>query len=187
MEQEEIQKTLEILREGGMVVYPTDTIWGLGCDATNPEAVAKIYDVKERDSSKSLILLVSGDAMLQRYVKVVPEVCWDLIDMADKPLTIVYPEGNNLAPKTMADDGSIGIRMVKEGFVNKLVHKLGRPLVSTSANISGEPSPTSFDEISDELKSRVDYVVNLRLPEKEAQPSSIIKVGPNGEIKIIRE
>ena len=146
-----------------------------------------MFDIKERALSKSLITLVDSDGMLQRYVKEVPEICWDLIDVTETPLSIIYPEAKGLAENVPAEDGSIAIRMTKDEFCKSLVHRFGKPIVSTSANISGEPTPSSFVEISPKLQSRVDYIVNLRRNEKAAAPSSILKVGLNGEISIIRK
>lgn len=185
--QNEVTKALDIIKRGGTLLYPTDTIWGLGCDATNAQAVQKIYQIKERDPSKSLLVLVSDEGMLQRFVKEVPEVCWDLIDCATDPLTIIYPQANGLAPGVAASNGSIGIRLVQEGFAFELVRKLRKPLISTSANLSGEPSPSNYDEISDSLKERVDYIVNLPHASGRSKASSILKVALNGEIHIIRK
>lgn len=183
----EIQKTIEVLRSGGIILYPTDTVWGLGCDATNEEAVKKIFEIKQRNDAKSLIIIVSSDAMLQKYVEEVPELAWDVIDMATKPTTIIYPKGKNLAPSTLAENGSIGIRMIKTDFCNQLVHKFNRPIVSTSANISGETAPVYFNDISPNIISSVDYVVDNHLDNGTHQPSSILKMGLKGEIEVIRK
>ncbi|MCB0409142.1 MAG: threonylcarbamoyl-AMP synthase [Flavobacteriales bacterium] len=185
--QEQIHKCIEILKAGGIILYPTDTVWGLGCDATNQEAVKKIYQIKQREDSKSLITLVSSDAMLQRYVIEVPELAWDLIDLATKPTTVIFPKGKNLAPNVIAQDGSIGIRMIKEGFCNQLVHKFGKAIVSTSANISETPSPSYFHDISPEIISKVDFIVDSLLDKGTHQPSSIIKIGLKGEIEVLRK
>lgn len=185
--QEQIQKCIEVLKPGGIILYPTDTVWGLGCDATNEEAVKKIYKIKQREDSKSLITLVSSDAMLQRYVSEVPELAWDLIDLASKPTTIIYPKAKNLATNVIAQDGSIGIRMIKEGFCNQLVHKYGKAIVSTSANISGERSPSYFQDISPEIISKVDFIIDSQLDNGTHQPSSIIKIGLKGEIEVVRK
>jgi len=185
--QEEIKKAVEILRKGGVVLYPTDTIWGIGCDATNPQAVERIFQIKKRDDSKALITLLDSEKRLQTYVEQVPDVAWDLIDCADKPLTIIYPKGKNLAQNLLAEDGSIAIRITKEEISRSMCYALQKPLVSTSANISGEPAPQNFSEISDKIRSQVDYILPFRQDEKTlATPSSIIKLEVNGEFKIIR-
>ncbi len=181
-----INDALAVLKQGGVILYPSDTIPGIGCDATNEKAVSKVFDIKNRPENKSLILLVSSDAMLQRYVAEVPEVAWDILDYADKPTTIIYPKGKNLPEICLAEDGSIGIRIVKSGYLNKLIHKLGRPLVSTSANYSNEPSPKTMEEIPESLVDKVDFVVNLP-SETGKKASAIIKLEVNGEFKIIRK
>jgi len=186
--QEEITKALAILKSGGLVLYPTDTIWGIGCDATNPEAVKKIYQLKQREESKSMLVLVDNADRILRHVRNVPDVAWQLIDVNDKPMTIIYPGACNLAQNLINHDGTIGIRIVQDEFCQKLISRLNKPLVSTSANISGQPAPAIFDEISDEIKKGVDYIVNWRQDEtSEAQPSSIIKVSIRDEIEIIRK
>jgi L-threonylcarbamoyladenylate synthase len=196
----EIQKALEVLRNGGVILYPTDTVWGIGCDATNPEAVAKVYAIKKREDSKSLVLLASDMDMICRYVKEVPEMAIQLVEVNDKPMTIIYPgavagEQGNMAPcrhclafNTVAADGTVGIRIPMMDFCQQLVARLGRPLVSTSANISGGPTPKNFAEITDEIQSAVDHIVDPSL-EKGAtgQSSSIIKVGLDYSIEIIRK
>lgn len=197
---EEIQKALEVLREGGVILYPTDTVWGIGCDATNPEAVAKVYAIKNREDSKSLVLLASDMDMICRYVREVPEMAVQLVEVNDKPMTIIYPgavAGENgcmkadrrlLAYNTVAEDGTVGIRIPMMDFCQQLVSKLGRPIVSTSANISGEPTPKKFAEISEEIKSAVDYIVDPSLEKgSTGQSSSIIKVGLDYSIEIIRK
>ena len=189
---EEIQKALEVLRKGGVILYPTDTVWGIGCDATNPEAVAKVYAIKKREDSKSLVLLASNMDMICRYVKEVPEMAIQLVEVNDKPMTIIYPGavvGNNgLAPSTVAEDGTVGMRIPMMDFCQQLTARLGRPLVSTSANISGQQTPKNFAEISEEIKAAVDHIVDPSL-EKGAtgQSSSIIKVGLDYSIEIIRK
>lgn len=185
--QEEIQKCIEVLKAGGVILYPTDTVWGLGCDATNEKAVKKIYDIKQRDDAKSLITLVCNDGMLQKYIKEVPELAWDIIDLATKPTTIIYPEGKNLAQNALAKDGSIGIRLIKNDFCNKLIYKFNKPIISTSANLSGELTPIDFQSISEVIKSNVDYIVNPQLDEGNHQSSSVLKLALNGEIKVIRK
>ncbi len=200
----EIQKALEVLRGGGIILYPTDTVWGIGCDATDPEAVAKIYAIKDREDSKSLVLLAGDMDMICRYVKEVPEMAVQLVEVNDRPMTIIYPDAvtgsrpvggvmpkadrRALAFNTVAEDGTVGIRIPMMDFCRQLVAKLGRPLVSTSANISGEATPKKFSEISDSIKSAVDHIVD---PSLEAgatgQSSSIIKVGLDYSIQIIRK
>lgn len=184
----DLKKATEILKDGGIILYPTDTIWGIGCDATNPEAVKRIYDIKKREDSKSMLILMENPALLERYVDDVPEVAWDLVEITTTPLTVIYPQAKNLAKNLIAEDGSIGIRFTKEKFTSLLLQRFRKPLVSTSANISGEKSPAFFDEISEEIKSRVDYIVEYRQDDHTSiQPSSIIKLGPGGQIDIIRK
>lgn len=186
--QNDLKKAVEILKSGGVILYPTDTIWGLGCDATNPEAVKRVYQIKGREDSKSMLILMENPALLERYVDEVPEVAWDLVEISSTPLTVIYPGAKNLAPHLIADDGSIGIRFTKEAFTRKLLQRFRRPIVSTSANISGEKAPACFDEISGGIKNQVDYMVEFRQDDNiPAQPSSIIKLGPGGRIEIIRE
>ncbi|AFD05629.1 L-threonylcarbamoyladenylate synthase [Solitalea canadensis] len=184
--QKEIEKSLEVIKAGGTLLYPTDTIWGLGCDATNPDAVEKIIQLKKR-SGKSFIVLLDNINDLFKYVKDVPEVAYELIEVSDKPLTIVFDGGKNLAPNVLNEDGSVGIRIVKHPFCEQLIRKFRKPIVSTSANISGEPSAMSFDEVSDEIKSGVDYVVDFERSKKSHAASSIIKLGSGGLIKILRK
>ena len=181
-----INDALAVLKQGGVILYPSDTIPGIGCDATNEAAVTKVFEIKNRPDNKSLILLVSSDAMLQRYIAEVPEVAWDILDYADKPTTIIYPNGKNLPKMCLAADGSIGIRIVKSGYLNKLIHNLGKPLVSTSANFSDEPTPITMEEIPRSLLDKVDFVVNLP-SETNNKTSAIIKLEVNGEFKIIRK
>ena len=201
---EEIQKALEVLRKGGVILYPTDTVWGIGCDATAPEAVAKIYEIKRRSDSKSLVLLASDMDMISRYVKEVPEMAIQLVEVNDKPMTIIYPgavtgprpkgdvmpkaEKYALAFNTAAEDGSVGIRVPMMEFCQQLAFRLGRPIVSTSANISGEATPKRFAEISQEVKSAVDHIVDPALERgSTGQSSSIIKLGLDYSIEIIRK
>lgn len=185
---DDLNKAVEILKGGGVILYPTDTIWGIGCDATNPEAVQRIYDIKQREDSKSMLILMENAALLERYVEEVPEVAWDLVEISTTPLTVIYPGAKNLAQNLIADDGSIGIRFTKEKFTSHLLQRFRKPLVSTSANISGVKSPAFFDEISEEIKSKVDYIVEYRQDDRmAAQASSIIKLGPSGQIDIIRK
>lgn len=197
---EQIQKALEVLRHGGLILYPTDTVWGIGCDATDPVAVAKVYALKNREDSKSLVLLASDMDMICRYIKEVPEMAIQLVEVNDKPMTIIYPgavageKGSEkasrhcLAYNTVAEDGTVGIRIPMMDFCRELVAKLGRPIVSTSANISGEKTPAKFTEIAEEVKAGVDYIIDPSL-EKGAtgQSSSIIKVGLDYSIEIIRK
>ena len=197
---EEIQKALEVLRKGGIILYPTDTVWGIGCDATDPEAVAKIYEIKRRSDSKSLVLLASDMDMVSRYIKEVPEMAIQLVEVNDKPMTIIYPGavvGSSENPKadryclaynTVAEDGTVGIRVPMMEFCQQLAFRLGRPIVSTSANISGEATPKKFAEISQEIKDAVDHVVDPELERgATGQSSSIIKVGLDYSIEIIRK
>jgi L-threonylcarbamoyladenylate synthase len=186
--EKEIKKALEVLRAGGVIVYPTDTIWGIGCDATNAEAVKKVYEIKRREDSKALICLVDSADRAQRYVREIPSVGFDMMDLTTTPLTIIFDQGKNLAKNLLADDGSIALRVTAEEFSHELCYRLQKPLVSTSANISGEPSPRNFSEISQEVLDAVDYVVDWRRQEKEkCKPSGIVKLGANGEVKIIRQ
>ncbi len=185
---DDLKKAVETLKSGGIILYPTDTIWGIGCDATNPEAVKRIYKLKKREDSKSMLVLMENPALLDRYVEEVPEVAWDLVEISTTPLTVIYPGAKNLAKNLIAEDGSIGIRFTKEKFTSQLLQRFRKPLVSTSANISGEKSPAFFDEISEEIKSQVDYIVEYRQDDTTpAQPSSIIKLGTGGQIDIIRK
>lgn len=183
----EINKCIEVLKSGGIILYPTDTVWGIGCDATNEEAVKKIYELKQREDSKSMIVIVGNDAMLQKHLKDVPDLAWDIIDLATKPTTIIYPNATQLAKNVVANDGSVGIRLVKEGFANQLVQKFGKPIVSTSANTSGKSTPNNFSEIANDIKNGVDYVVNATFDKGSHQPSSILKLGLKGEIEVLRK
>ncbi|XMO86967.1 L-threonylcarbamoyladenylate synthase [Algibacter sp. AS12] len=185
--QNEINKTLQILKNGGIILYPTDTVWGIGCDATNSEAVKKIYNLKNRIDSKALICLVADDRMLKQFVKTIPQSALNIIEITDKPTTIIYDDAKNLAHNLIADDGSIAIRIPDDDFCYWISRKLNKPLVSTSANISGAPTPKSFKEISDEILKGVDYVVNLQQEKICNKPSSIIKISNSNVVKIIRE
>ena len=176
------------MREGGVILYPTDTIWGIGCDATNEDAVRRVYEIKQRQDSKAMLVLVDSSVKVDFYVRDVPEVAWDLIELADKPLTIIYSGARNLAANLLAEDGSVGIRVTNEDFSKRLCQQFRKAIVSTSANISGQPSPRNFSEISEEVKSAVDYIVGYRQEEmSNPKPSSIIKLDKGGVIKIIRE
>ncbi|HUS86349.1 MAG TPA: L-threonylcarbamoyladenylate synthase [Bacteroidales bacterium] len=183
----DIERSLEVLHKGGIILYPTDTIWGLGCDATNQLAVQKIYDIKKRADSKNMLILIDNETRLPQYISVIPEVAWELIEAADNPLTIIYPGSKNLAANLLSDDGSVGIRIVRDKFCEELIRRFRKPLVSTSANISGANAPANFDEITPEVKNRVDYIVEWRQEEKKKKTaSSIIKLGLGGEFKILR-
>lgn len=184
---DDLKKALDVLRQGGVILYPTDTVWGIGCDATNSEAVKRIFAIKQREDAKSMLVLMENQNMLNSYVREVPEIAWQLIEVTDKPLTIIYPGAKNLAANLIAEDGSIGIRITTETFTEHLIQRFRRPIVSTSANISGKPTPQNFDEIGDEIKSAVDYVVEYRQEDRNKNaPSSIIKLGLGGQIQIIR-
>jgi L-threonylcarbamoyladenylate synthase len=186
--QEDIKKAFEVLRKGGVILYPTDTIWGIGCDATNEDAVKRVYEIKKRDDSKSMLVLMENPVKLQNYITDVPDIAWDLIDLADKPLTIIYDGARNLAANLIAEDGSVGIRITSELFSAELCKQFRKPIVSTSANLSGEASPSTFKEISEEIKNAVDYIVTYRQKDKnKAQPSGIVKLSKNGTISIIRK
>jgi L-threonylcarbamoyladenylate synthase len=179
---------LNVLIKGGVILYPTDTIWGLGCDATNQDAIEKIYKIKKRRESKSLIILVNGFTMLERYVRNIPDAAATILDVTDKPMTIIYPEGKNLAPGVCEEDGSVGIRICDDDFCNELITRFRKPIISTSANYSDTPSPSNFSEIEDEILRSADYVVRYRQTDiNKKTPSSIIKIDDNGVIKIIRQ
>ncbi|MEG1546980.1 MAG: L-threonylcarbamoyladenylate synthase [Bacteroides sp.] len=185
---EDIKKACQVMKDGGVILYPTDTIWGLGCDATNEEAVKRVYEIKQRIDSKALLVLVDSEAKVEFYVSEVPSVAWDLIEVADKPLTLIYENARNLAPNLLAEDGSVGIRITNEEFSKQLCFRFRKAIVSTSANVSGQPSPANFGEVSEEIKSLVDYVVEYRQEDmSRPKPSSIIKIGKGGTIKVIRE
>lgn len=183
-----IKQATDQLKEGRVILYPSDTIWGIGCDACNEKAVERIFEIKKRPAEKSMIVLVDSEAMLNKYVKEVPSLAWDLIEFADKPLTIIYDQPYNIATNLLASDGTLAIRLVKDDFCKRLIHKFGKPLVSTSANFSGVPAPSNFSQIDEAVKSEVDYVVNWRQSEiKNAPASTIIRLGNNGDVKIIRK
>ena len=184
---EEVRKACEVLKNGGIILYPTDTIWGIGCDATNEVAVKRIYELKHREDNKAMLVLLDDVGKLASYVEV-PDVAYELLEVNDKPMTIIYPNAKNLAKNLIAQDRTIGIRITSEAFTKALLYRFRKPIVSTSANISGEPSPKCFAEISDAVKSVVDYVVDFRQEEtSNPAPSSIIKLGVGGEIQIIRK
>ncbi len=183
----DLKKALEVLRGGGVILYPTDTIWGLGCDATNTAAVARIYAIKKREDTKQMLVLMENPALLTRYVADIPDIAWDLIDLSTAPLTVIYPGARNLAANLIAPDGSIGIRFTREQFTSALLQRFRKPLVSTSANISGQPAPANFSCIDKEVKNKVDYVVKYRQDDlTPAEPSRIIKMDAKGRIDIIR-
>ena len=185
---EDIKSAVQVLKKGGIILYPTDTIWGLGCDATHPAAVNRIYEIKQRKDSRSMLVLLDTAANLDRYVQDVPEIAWSLVELADKPLTIIYPAAKNLAPNLLADDRSVGIRVVQDEFCQELIRQFRKPIVSTSANISGQPWPENFDAIDASIISSVDYVVKWRQDDcSKGQPSAIIKVGLKGEVEVIRK
>ncbi len=187
MLKEEVAKALKVLQDGGIILYPTDTIWGIGCDATNTEAVKKIYSLKQRDESKSMIILLDNDNKLLSYIREVPELTYDLIEFAENPLTLILSGAKNISPALINSDGSIGIRVVKQEFCQQLIQRLRKPLVSTSANISGKPFPKHFTDIADEIINGVDYVVNLEHHNlQEKKQSTIMKLEPDGRFTFIR-
>lgn len=183
----DLDEALKTLKQGGIILYPTDTVWGIGCDASNAEAVAKIYALKQRADAKSMLVLVDSIPALERIIPDIPEVAYDLVELATKPLTIIYDKASGVAPALIAEDGSLGVRLTQEAFSSALCRALRRPLVSTSANISGEPTPLRFSAISQEIIDGVNYVVGYRQSDAQnSPPSQIIKLGSNGEVKIIR-
>ncbi len=185
---EDIEKAMSVLRKGGIILYPTDTVWGLGCDATNAAAVAKIYNIKKREETKSMILLADSLRMIEQYVECVPEIVSQLIEVNDKPMTLIYPDAIFLPENLIAEDKTIAFRIPNDLFCLSLLKKMRKPLVSTSANISGEKTPGIFSEISKEIITSVDYVVKWRQDDKlHKEPSQIIKIGKKGEIQIIRK
>ena len=189
--EEDIKNAVEVMRRGGTILYPTDTVWGIGCDATNAAAVSKVYQIKQRDDSKALICLVDSDARLQRYIRQVPDVAWQLIDSlkeGGRPTTLILDGAVNLAPNLIAADGSIGIRITSEPFSKELCYRFQKAIVSTSANISGEPAAQNYRDIDPRILEAVDYVCWSRRQEHQPhQPSSIIRLGQGGEVEIIRK
>ncbi len=184
----EIAQAVEFLKTGKTILYPTDTIWGIGCDATNSSAIKKIYEIKKRQDSKALIILLDDINKLNLYVVKVPDIAWDIVEFSEMPLTVIYPKGKNVAPELLGEDGSIAIRITKNDFCKKLLYKLQKPLVSTSANISNTPFKGSFSDISEDIKKEVDYIVNYRQNEKlNNPPSRIIQLGLDGDFKFIRK
>lgn len=185
---EEVKAAVETLKAGGIILYPTDTVWGIGCDATNEDAVARVFELKKRSDSKSLITLVADADMLGKYVKVIPEIAINLLEVNDKPMTIIYPDAMGLAPNVVAEDGSAGIRIPMHDFCKEMIRRFRKPVVSTSANISGEPAPAFYEDIPLEIIDAVDWVADPYLEEgSTGEPSQIIQVGLHGEVKIIRE
>jgi len=182
----EISKAIDVLKNGGIILYPTDTVWGIGCDATNFEAVERIFKLKKRNDSKALICLVADDRMLKKYVKKIPDVAYDIFEAAEQAITIVYNDPQNLAKNLIPEDNTIAIRIPNDDFCFKLLRRFNAAIVSTSANISGQPTPISYKEISNEIIKGVDYIVNLHHEKKMAKPSSIIKLGGDGQVKVIR-
>lgn len=183
----DLKEAVRVMKEGGIILYPTDTVWGIGCDARNEEAVRRIYDLKQRVDSKSMLVLVGSEGMLQRTVKDVPEIAWQLIDVAVKPMTIIYDHPVGVSKNLIAEDGSLGIRITSEKFSRTLCERMRGPIVSTSANVSGKPTPMTFAEISSEIKNGVDYVCRFRQKEKaSAKPSNIIKITRGNIVKVIR-
>jgi len=185
--QDEINNCLNVLKKGGIILYPTDTIWGIGCDATNPGAVDKIYALKKRVESKSMICLMTDFKMLNQYIEEVPEVTYDILKYATEPTTIIYDRPLHVAENIIAEDNTLAVRVVKEPFCSSLMRKLKRPIVSTSANLSDKPTPNNFEEISKEIMEGVDYVVNLGRKNKSGKPSAIIQIKTDGMVKIIRK
>ncbi len=183
----EINKCIEVMSKGGLILYPTDTIWGIGCDASNEVAVEKVYRLKQREDSNALICLVANDAMLEKHVERVPEVAYDILDLATKPTTIIYDKPVAVAKNAIAHDNTMAIRVASDKFCQYLVNKFKKPIISTSANIAGELTPKSFSEISDVILKGVDYIVNLQHDKKSGPPSSIIKLGNDGTVKVIRK
>ncbi len=184
---QEIQNAFEIIQQGGIILYPTDTVWGIGCDATNPEAIAKIYKLKQRAETQSMICLMSGEKMMYNVFKEIPEVAWQIIDLSENPTTLILDNPRNVATNIIASDNTLGIRIVKEPFCFKLMERMKKPLVSTSANISGQPTPIGFKDISPEIINGVDYVVNLNRDKIGGKPSTIIKLTSDSQVKIIRK
>ena len=184
---EEIHKAFEVIQNGGIILYPTDTVWGIGCDATNAEAVKKIYALKQREETKSMIVLMNGEKMMYNVFKDIPDVAWEIIDLSEKPTTLILDNPKNVAPNIIAEDKTLGIRIVKEPFCFKLMERMKKPLVSTSANISGMFTPKSFKEIDPEIIKGVDYVVNLHQDKICDKPSTIIKLSLDNQVKIIRK
>jgi len=188
MLRDEVKKAFEVLQGGGIILYPTDTIWGIGCDASNTEAIQKIFALKHRAAEKSMIILLDTENKLESYVREVPAVAYDLIEFAENPLTLVMPGAKNISPALIAEDGSVGVRVSKHPFCQQLIQRLRKPLVSTSANISGEPSPQNFSQISAEIIAGVDYVVDIDQHDLSIKkPSTIMRIDPSGMFEFIRK
>jgi L-threonylcarbamoyladenylate synthase len=186
--EEDIKESLNTLRKGGIIIYPTDTIWGIGCDPTNEAAVNRIFLIKSREENKSLIILADGIPMVERYVKDIPEIIYELADISDSPLTIIYPSGKNLAPGVCSEDGSVAIRICHDEFCSELISRFRKPIVSTSANLSGIPAPANFSDIEKVILDKADYVVKYRQNDRSAHTASpVIKINSDGTIKIIRK
>ena len=182
-----MEKLIEILKSGGTILYPTDTIWGIGCDATNVEAINKIFEIKKRDQNKSMIILVESEKRLQDIVEV-PEMAWEIMELSEKPVTLIYDNPTGLPKEMLAEDGSIGIRLVKDLFLKKIITKMNKPLVSTSANFSGEKSPMKFSDISKEIVNAVDFVAEENQDKiSEYSGSSVIRIWKDGRVKVLRE
>ncbi len=186
--QEEVAKTLDVLRKGGSILYPTDTIWGLGCDATNTRAIKRLQRIKQRSDNKHFIILLDGTDRLQEYVKLIPEAAWDLYQQIQTPLTIVFPDARNLSKLVIGKDRTVGIRIPRDDFALELVRQFGKPVISTSANLSGDPPPMFFRDINPVLLQEVDYVVDFHRDRiQETKPSTIIRLHENGEFEVIRQ
>ena len=183
----EIHNAYEVIKEGGIILYPTDTVWGIGCDATNPEAVAKIYKLKQRAETQSMIVLMNGEKMMYNVFKDIPEVAWQILDLSEKPTTLILDDPRNVAPNIIAADKSLAIRIIKEPFCFKLLERMKKPLVSTSANISGQPTPIAFKDINPVIVNGVDYVVKLNQDKIGGKPSTIIKLTKDSQVKVIRK
>ncbi len=183
----EVHNAFEVIKNGGIILYPTDTVWGIGCDATNEDAIKKIFALKQRTESKSMIVLVNGERMMHQVFNEIPEVAWQILDFAEKPTTLILDKPKNVAKNLISEDNSLAVRMVNEPFCYKLMERMKKPLVSTSANISGMFTPKSFKEISPEIIKGVDYVVNLHLDKVCKNPSTIIKLGLDSQVKVIRK
>ncbi|HTI60651.1 L-threonylcarbamoyladenylate synthase [Mucilaginibacter sp.] len=187
MLRDEVAKALKIVQDGGIILYPTDTIWGIGCDATNTDAVKRIYELKQRDEAKSMIILLDTENRLESYIKEVPQVAYELIEFAENPLTLVMPGAKNISPAIISEDGSVGIRVARHDFCRQLIQRLRKPLVSTSANISGRPSPQNFNQVDPEIIGGVDYVVDLEQQNTELKkPSTIMRLQPDGRFEFLR-
>lgn len=184
---QEIQNAVQVLKEGGVILYPTDTVWGLGCDASNEQAVQRIYEIKQREASKSMIILTNGERMIWSTFNEIPDVAWEIMELSEKPTTLVLDNPKNIAKNLIAEDNSVGMRLVKDPFCVGVMNQLKKPLVSTSANLSGAPTPNSFEQISPEIRQLVDYVVNLHREKPSGTPSTIIKLTRDAQVKIIRK